>query len=77
MLTDFARVSAYSIGLPWCWNGPSIAKLLPVQILPLVEHCLSTSGLGTYKWRNEAYQFALLLLLQFTSHTGRDGLDYH
>ena len=42
VLTDFVR---HSIGLPWCWDGSFVTKLLPVEILSLVEHCLPTSGL--------------------------------
>ena len=74
-LTDFAR--PFSVCLSWCWNGPLVAKLLPVQILPLVEHRLPTPGLRAHKWRNETHQLKLLLVLQFASHTRRDGLDHH
>jgi hypothetical protein len=76
-LTDLVRVSVCSVSLSWRWNGPSIAKLLPIQVLPVVERRLPASRLGTHKWGNEAHQLGLLLLLQFPPHTRRDGLDHH
>ena len=75
MLTDIARIPVYSIRLPRRWNGPSVAKLLPIQIFQLVEHGVSTSGVRAHKWRDEAYQLRLLLFLQFAPYTRRDGLD--
>ena len=77
VLTDFVRVSLCSLGLSWRWNGPFVAKLLPIQVLPLVEHRFPTPGLRTHKWRDEAHKLGLLFFLQFTPHTRCDGLDHY
>ena len=74
---DVVRTSLYSVSLPWRWDGSIVPELLPIQILPLVEHCIPTSGLRTHKWRDEAYKLRLLLLLQFSPYTRRDGLDHY
>jgi hypothetical protein len=75
LLTAFTRISVFSVSLPWRWNRPFVARLLPIQIFPLVEHRLPTPGFGTYQRRDEAHQLRLLLFLQFAPHTRRDGFN--
>jgi len=71
------RILLCSVSLPRRWNGPFITELLPIQILPLVEYRVPASSFRTHKRGDEAYKLRLLLLLQFASYTGRDGLDHY